>query len=260
MDSSHLSPLITPIPQLTHPLDLFNTSVANRQIRGPVPPSKHVLLEISHNDIGEGMKIVAIRQRRERAWHARILNCTSVIINIDSTLADFKDEISKKEATAFQASLRQAISKFAAHESLPTPPPIPSKSLQKKQSEIPNPKLPNKPIAKKANHVERLNEPRASSNSLRRQALEGNSTPPGNVDKRIFLRLPQEHEWRNLSPAGIREIVIKKLAISPATIGRIKPIYTGFALSPCSNDAQEKILEAQLGLYMSGAKLEPATN
>ncbi|POS84553.1 hypothetical protein EPUL_002906 [Erysiphe pulchra] len=53
--------------------------------------------------------------------------------------------------------------------------------------------------------------------------LEGKSTPPENADKRIFLRLPQEHQWRNLSPAGIREIVVKKLAISPASIGRIKP-------------------------------------
>ncbi|KHJ33952.1 putative eka-like protein [Erysiphe necator] len=345
MDSSPLPTPTPPIPQLTHPPDPFNssqpsqppstsiplnTTVANRQIREPVPPSKRTLTEISHNDIGEEMsnvskfipqelaEIFAIRQRRERAWHARILICTSVISNIDSTLADFKDEISREEATAFQVYLRQAISKFAAHDSLPTPtpPPIPSKSFQKKQSEIPNPKLPNKPIvvatpimiptstafhdpthvtqlrensttqstwatvtrngqkktrvtkanntkstqAKKANHVERLNEPRALSNLPRRQALEGKSTPPGNVDKRIFLRLPQEHEWRNLSPAGIREIVVKKLAISIATIGRIKPVNTGFALSPCSNDAREKILEAQHGLFMSGAKLEPATN
>ncbi|POS83689.1 hypothetical protein EPUL_006258, partial [Erysiphe pulchra] len=129
-------PPISPIPQLTHPPDPFNssqpphppststplnTSVANRQIREPVPPSKRILPDISHNDVGEEMsdvskfipqelaEIVAIRQRRERAWHARILICTSVISNIDSTLADLKDEISREEAAAFQVYLRQTI-------------------------------------------------------------------------------------------------------------------------------------------------------
>ncbi|POS86970.1 hypothetical protein EPUL_001114 [Erysiphe pulchra] len=143
--------------------------------------------------------------------------------------------------------LRQAISKLTAPDSLPTPPPTPSKSFQMKRSEIPNPKLPNRPIivatpimiptstaihdpthvtqprensatqsswatvirngqkkarvtkaniskstkAKKANHVEHLNEPIASSNSPRRQALEGKSTPPDNADKRTFLRFLQ---------------------------------------------------------------------
>ncbi|POS86558.1 hypothetical protein EPUL_002249, partial [Erysiphe pulchra] len=175
MDSSPTLPPISPIPQSTHHPDPFNssqppqppststplnTSVANRQIREPVPPSKRTLPDISHNDVGEEIsnvskfipqelaEIVATRQRRERVWHARILICKSVISNIDSTLADFKDEISREEATAFQVYLRQAISKFAAHDSLPTPPPppIPSKSFQMKQSGIPNPKLPNKPI------------------------------------------------------------------------------------------------------------------
>ncbi|KHJ30050.1 putative eka-like protein [Erysiphe necator] len=157
MDSSSLPSPIPPIAQSTHPPDPFNLSqpsqppstsishnisVAKRQIREPVPPSKRTLPKISHNDSGEKMT-----NRRERAWHARILICTGVISNINSTLADFKDEISREEATAFQIQLRQAISKFAALDSLPTPtpPPIPSKSLQKKQSEIPNPKIPNKP-------------------------------------------------------------------------------------------------------------------
>ncbi|KHJ33344.1 putative eka-like protein [Erysiphe necator] len=261
-------------------------------------------------------EIFGIRQRREHAWHGRILICTSVISNIDSTLTNCKDEFSREEATAFQVYLRQVISKVAPHDSLPTPTPIPSKSFHKKQSEIPSPKLPNKPIlvassvmiptstaihypthvtqprensttqsswatvtrnsqkkarvtkdnntkpiqAKKANRVERLNEPRALSNSPRRQALEGKSTPPGNADKRIFLRLPQEHEWWNLSSSVIGEIVVKKLAISPVTIGRIKPVHTGFAPSLCSDDAREKILEAQKDLFISGVKLEPATN
>ncbi|KHJ33226.1 putative eka-like protein [Erysiphe necator] len=92
------------------------------------------------------------------------------------------------------------------------------------------------------------------------QPRKGKPISPIKADIRIFLRLPHEHDWRNLSPAGIREVIVKKLAISPASIGRIKPVHTGFALSPCNDDAREKILEGQHGLFMTGAKLEPATN
>lgn len=123
MDSSPLPTSIPPFPQLTHSPDPFNssqpsqppstsiplnTTVANRQIREPVPPSKRTLPEISHNDIGEEMSNVskfisqelaetlAIQQRGERAWNACILIYTSVISIIDSTLADFKDENSRE--------------------------------------------------------------------------------------------------------------------------------------------------------------------
>lgn len=79
-------------------------------------------------------------------------------------------------------------------------------------------------------------------------------------DKRLFVRLPADHEWRKLLPAGIREVIVKKLSISPTLIGKIKLVHSGFALSPCSSEAQENILKAGNGLFLTGAKLEPATN
>ncbi|POS84992.1 hypothetical protein EPUL_004153, partial [Erysiphe pulchra] len=70
-------------------------------------------------------EVIATRQRRERAGHARILICATVISCIDSTLASFEDEI-EKEVSAFKAYLGLAITKFAAADSSPTPPQIPS--------------------------------------------------------------------------------------------------------------------------------------
>lgn len=54
--------------------------------------SKFILQELA--------EIVAERQRRKLAWHAHILMFTSVMSKIDCTLTDFKDDISKEEATA----------------------------------------------------------------------------------------------------------------------------------------------------------------
>lgn len=79
-------------------------------------------------------------------------------------------------------------------------------------------------------------------------------------DRRLFIRLPQEHEWRKLSPAGIRGSIVRKFSISPALIRKIKPVCSGFALSLCSTEAREAILNAGNGLFLSGAKLELATN
>ncbi|KHJ36232.1 putative eka-like protein [Erysiphe necator] len=58
----------------------------------------------------------------------------------------------------------------------------------------------------------------------------------------------------------IREVIVKKLHISPSLIGRKKPIQSDFTLSPCSPEAHEEIIKAGNGLFLSGAKLETATN
>lgn len=52
-----------------------------------------------------------------------------IISNIESTLVDFTDGVSRKEAAVIQAYLKQAFSKYAAFDSTPSPPPIPPHSL-----------------------------------------------------------------------------------------------------------------------------------
>ena len=89
-----------------------------------------------------------------------------------------------------------------------------------------------------------------------KKKLENKNRP----DDRLFVRLPADHEWRTLSPAGLREIIVKRLSVSPVSIGLIKPVRSGFALSPCSSESRENLLTAAGGLFMSGATLETASN
>ncbi|POS83818.1 hypothetical protein EPUL_005061, partial [Erysiphe pulchra] len=81
-------------------------------------------------------EIIATRQRRERAWHARLLIYSTVISYIDSTLAAFEDEIENEEAAAaaFKAYFELAIANSAAADSSPTPPKIPSRTRPMKIS------------------------------------------------------------------------------------------------------------------------------
>ncbi|KHJ32807.1 putative eka-like protein [Erysiphe necator] len=80
------------------------------------------------------------------------------------------------------------------------------------------------------------------------------------LDKKLFVHLLQEHEWRKSSPAGIREVMVKKLAILPTLTEKIKPVHSWFAPSPCSTEARDKIFNAGNGLFLLGAKLEAAIN
>lgn len=79
-------------------------------------------------------------------------------------------------------------------------------------------------------------------------------------DDRLFVRLSADHERRALSPAGLREVIIKRLSVSPASIGLIKPVRSRFALSPCSIESRENLLAAAGGLFMTGVTLETASN
>ncbi|POS83693.1 hypothetical protein EPUL_005062, partial [Erysiphe pulchra] len=95
-----------------------------------------------------------------------------------------------------------------------------------------------------------------SENNKSKKKLENENKP----DDRLFVRLPVDHECRALSPAGLKEVIVKRLSVSPASIGLIKTVRSGFALSPCSNEPRENILAAAGGLFMSGTTLETASN
>ncbi|POS82724.1 hypothetical protein EPUL_006204 [Erysiphe pulchra] len=246
----------------------------------------------------------------QRKGAARLMICTTAISNIESTLEHFKDEIEKEEAVTFKAYIRLAIANFAAVDTLPTPPKIPSysrpnkgsgnslgnnKNISKKVA-IVTPQTPVGTAAKLGRTNETLSLPklpktteetwatvtrkghkkaRVSMSKITQVAIDGkmthgltnknksrntSSTTNDPSDKILFVRLSQEHEWRKPSPAGIRQIIVQKLMISPSLIGKIKSLHSGFALSPCSSEARDEILKAGDGLFMSGAKLEPATN
>lgn len=61
-------------------------------------------------------------------------------------------------------------------------------------------------------------------------------------DKRLFIWLPSGLASRKISLAGIREVVAKKLSISPTSMGFYKLARSGFTLSPRNKDIREALL------------------
>ncbi|KHJ32266.1 putative eka-like protein [Erysiphe necator] len=274
--------------------------IDSRQILKPVTPSKRSVTERPNQNGKEKPQtqnaflpkelahVIATRQRRERAWHARLMICTTAISYKESALENFKEEVEKEEVLAFKAYLRMAIANFAAAENSPAPPQIPSHTRPNKSGgygsangknglkkvAIATPRAPMGVAAKirKIYEAQSLPKiPKMTENTWATVARNGQKkarvtpstttqvapvgtkkdksgirSPPNKYpsDKRLFVRLPVDHEWRKLSPAGIREVIVKKLSISPTLIGKIKPVHSGFALSPCSSEAWENILKA----------------
>ncbi|POS84907.1 hypothetical protein EPUL_002833, partial [Erysiphe pulchra] len=286
----------------------------SRKILKPVAYPKRTILERHSQSSDENCdianaflpqelaEIITTRQRRERTWHACILICTLMISSTDRTLANFTEELEIEEVVAFKAYLRQAVANFAAAESSPSQPHIPShthpnncngilssknKNIKntkkvvvaapapnrKKYQEVILPKIPQSSEktwatvtlnGQKKARVVISNKTQAASMAKvsQRQSAKDKPATSGS-DKRLFIRLSEDYEWRKLSPAGIREVVVRKLLISPSPIGRIKPVacvYSGFVLSPSSAEACEAIPNAGNRLFLSAAKLESATN
>ncbi|KHJ33976.1 putative eka-like protein [Erysiphe necator] len=324
-ESSNQPAPIPPIPSIPNtpsnftlpspPLNLQppTKTTSGGQILKPAAPFKRPVTErpslnnSNQPNIGNAFlpkelaEIVATRQRRERAWHARLMICTTTMSNIESTLVNFKDDVEKEEVEAFKAYLRLAIANFAAVDTSPNPPKVPTHSrptkcsnygLRKDKNILKNVaiatpqimksvastggntqevhKLPKNPkinqntwatIARNGQKKARVilsNKKQVASVSQSMIIKEKSQTT--SIDKRLFARISKEHEWLKLSPAGLREVIVKKLSISQSLIGKIKPVHSGFALSPCNNEAREAILTAGNGLFMTGAKLEQATN
>ncbi|KHJ30976.1 putative eka-like protein [Erysiphe necator] len=267
------------------PMPLVITHTSKGQIRiqilKPVVPYKRPVTERPTQKRKENLDtsnaflpkeladIIATRQRRRRAWHARLLICTTMISSIDSTLADFKEEDEVEEIVAFKTSNYK--DKNSKRIVVATPHIFPTPDLNRRKTlEAALPKTPPTNINtwvtvarnshKKATVVvgEKI-QAILSTKASQRQSPTSKIVTLGS-DKRHFVRLPQEYEWRKLSPAGLREVLVRKLMISPPLIGRIKSVHPGFALSPHSVEARETILKAGNGLFLIGAKLEFTTS
>ncbi|KHJ35089.1 putative eka-like protein [Erysiphe necator] len=181
--------------------------------------------------------------------------CNTPISSIESTLANFKDEIEKEEVIAFKAYLQLAITNFATVDTSPTCPKIPSHSRPGKGSgHGPG----NEKIAVHKAVIPRCN---TSAEPSLKKSQEAFNIPK--IPRKV------ESTWATVARKGMKKVRITlstKVPVAPfrnlslTLFGKIKPVHSGFTLSPRSTEAREKILNAGNGLFLSGAELESTTN
>lgn len=80
-------------------------------------------------------KLIVTSQRRERAWHARLMICTTIHSSIESSFSNFSNENNKEEAEAFKDHIQLAIAKLMTIDSCPSP-QIPTHNRPTKEDKL----------------------------------------------------------------------------------------------------------------------------
>lgn len=135
-----------------------------------------------------------------------------------------------------------------------------------KMAEKPNHALPAKPkennspwvtIARKAAKLPDPPAARMNRNnvSLAKPAI---SSPP-KEDKRIFLRLGPQHEWRKLSPVILKKIVTEWAGVAVSAITAMYSVRSGFVIECVSDALRDSMLSVGTSFHAKEAKIEPAS-
>lgn len=82
---------------------------------------------------------------------------------------------------------------------------------------------------------------------------------PTKEDKRLFLRLNKDHEWRKLSPLSIKKIITERAGIAASAIMEMYQVRSGMAFECASDALRESILRVASSFQKENAKIEPAS-
>ena len=133
--------------------------------------------------------------------------------------------------------------------------------------EKPRPVLPQKPQVNAspwvtvARKVAKLPDPPANPAKRMPQAqLKRAEQEPAKEDKRLFLRIGQEHQWRKLSPVTIKEIVTERAGVAPSAIIAMTQVRSGLAIECASDALRETILRMGPSFNKENITIEPASD
>ncbi|KHJ31164.1 putative eka-like protein [Erysiphe necator] len=79
-------------------------------------------------------------------------------------------------------------------------------------------------------------------------------------DKRLFLRLDPNHEWRKLSPSTIKKVIIERAGVAASAIAAIYSVRSGLAIECVSDAPRESILGIGQTFLQNGAVIEAASD
>ena len=86
----------------------------------------------------------------------------------------------------------------------------------------------------------------------------GKETPK--EDKRLFLRVGQDHQWRKLSPVTIKKMVTERAGVAPSAIIALTQVRSGLAMECASDALRETILRVGPSFQQENITIEPASD
>lgn len=79
-------------------------------------------------------------------------------------------------------------------------------------------------------------------------------------DKRLFLRMGRDHEWRLLSPVTIKKLVTERAGVAPSAIIAMTQVRSGLAIECTSDALRETILRVGPSFQKENIIIEPASD
>ncbi|KAI0998721.1 hypothetical protein K3495_g9471 [Podosphaera aphanis] len=210
------------------------------------------------------------RRQQEAIGKSRLLICSNSMHGIEEILSSLSTGEDQEFTDTLNAHTRAAILQFGYTSRGMTPPPptpatcsapvvcsvpavLSARAAAPLPPKAPEPRipLPAKPGPK--NNPGTIQQKAASS----AQKLKGN--PTSVVDKRLFVRLEKDPDWRSLSLCGAQSAVTNCLNCSTDDIKLIQRVKTGFAITAKDDETRQKLLEKADG-GMEIFRLEQASN
>ena len=209
--------------------------------------------------------VVEAEKQRVAQKSAQILLCTSAIRGVEAVLSPMATGDNKVYVESMKAYLRAAIGHFINSGPESTPPSLPQRpNAVSPRVPSPKPTVENKPMVRAQGNtwagIARLGlQNDAGRINTKMAAVPQNvqkTRPKVEADDRLFIRLQETHEWRRLSPSGIREAIAMQTKCAPSDVEHVHRVPTGFAIRAIDSDAKNRLMEASDTLNILGAKLE----
>ena len=229
--------------------------------------------------------MIEAEERRAAQTASNLTLCTAAINGVENALSALANEGNRQYVDAMKAHFRAAVAQFmtmgpGVSPNLPPRPPRPANnvtfwenppagSTSRQPVQIiepttaePGPKSSWATVTKRGQQISSVsaNSGRAPSTRPSPHRAPAKTTASPRQDERLFLRLDKDHEWRQLSPAGVREAVAKHLGLLPVIIEHVHRVPSGFGLTAKDKETRQSLLDSAEAFTTLGAKLEEASD
>ncbi|CCU74722.1 EKA-like protein [Blumeria hordei DH14] len=226
--------------------------------------------------------MIEAEERRAAQAAKNIMICTAAINAVETAVSLYSEESSDPFIDSMKLYLRAAVAQFMKSGPSAAPPILPQRPscqdniscpITKAKERTPmNDQEQKRPVtqAKKTWATVARGSPQMSiapaktvrvapnpAAQVKKQARPVTAKPK---DVRLFLRLGEEHAWRALLPAGVRDAVTRLVEVSSSNIEHVYRVPTGFAMKAKNEEARQLLLNAAESFSKVEAKLETASD
>ncbi|CCU83216.1 EKA-like protein [Blumeria hordei DH14] len=209
--------------------------------------------------------MIEAEERRAAQAAKNIMICTAAINAVETAVSLYSEESSDPFIDSMKLYLRAAVAQFMKSRPSAAPPILPqrpscqdniSRPITKAKERTPmNDQEQKRPVTQaKTTWATVAPNPAAQ---VKKQARPVTAKPK---DVRLFLRFGEEHAWRALSPAGVRDAVTRLVEVSSSNIEHVYRVPTGFAMKAKNEEARQLLLNAAESFSKVEAKLETASD